>query len=333
MTNERKHVAEVYNRDDMLAFYDTLATRYGLGPAELRLMQRHCHVPGSLLVVGCGTGREALALHRHEFTPLVGIDIARRTLQIARQKCQQLSIQGIAWHQADVAHLPYRDATFNYVLMLSQVIQNIPGQTRRQQALQEVRRVLTPDGICLISSFNQPISLLYMLLLGRQAQAGFARESSSGQERGEHHVEHDPPLWLASLPLLSKIIRRIAWELHPTIQSYESPLPLTWRIGFWGWCKSVNTFRRIRNMMGAASERLLEPNDFMLDHRNFRFHLFPQAGDLFAHFPDVDEMLSDMSHAGLTLMEYRSLEELQREVVLSDTLRRSKRLLFYVAQK
>ena len=326
MNNERRNVAEVYNRDDMLAFYDVVATRYGLWSGELRLLQRYCQMSERLLVIGCGTGREVLSLQEHGFAPLVGIDIAQRTLQKARAKCRRRNLTAIWLQQADVVHLPYRDASFDHAIMLAQVIQNIPKRACRQQALREIRRVLRRDGCCLLSSFNHPISVLYMLLLGRQAKAVLNTQTSTASSKtpDSQATHHRIP---------SRTINRIAWELHPTIHSYDSPLPITWRLGFWLWRNLVNPFRTVMQAVSPEPGRWLEPNDVMIDHRNFRFRLMPQEGDLFAHFPDADEVIEDLSRAGFQLVEYRSLEELQQERNFSDTLRRSKRLLFYVAQK
>jgi hypothetical protein len=80
-------------------------------------------------------------------------------------------------------------------------------------------------------------------------------------------------------------------------------------------------------------EHLPEPNDFLLPCPDCQFHVFSRKGDLYAHFPDVDEMMEDISAAGFKLVEYRSAEEIQQESVFSEKVRRSKCLLFYVVQK
>ena len=51
------------------------------------------------------------------------------------------------------------------------------------------------------------------------------------------------------------------------------------------------------------------------------------------HFPDVNEMIEDITGTGFTLVEYRCLEELHQGVIFSERKRRSKRLLFYAARK
>ena len=126
---------------------------------------------------------------------------------------------------------------------------------------------------------------------------------------------------------VQRIIRRIIWEFHPTIWSYADPLPVTYRIGFTCACAFMNIQRRFCSRLMPEAENVLEPNDFLIDHPYIRFRLLPTGGNLFVHFPDIEEMLEDLAFAGFTVVEYRSLEELQQGQVLSEKERRSKRLI------
>ena len=116
------------------------------------------------------------------------------------------------------------------------------------------------------------------------------------------------------------------------VGSFLDPLPFWYHTGLSVLFTCMNAQRRFLRRLYPHAE-MLEPNDFMVDCLDFRFNIFSHAGDLFMHFSDVHEMIEDIEQAGFTLLDYRSAEELQDGIVFSEKRRRSKRLLFYAAQK
>lgn len=328
-----KEVAGVYNRREMVAYHADL-TAQGLSEAEQKLITQYLTSAGKILVIGCGTGREIFALRPQGFE-LVGLDLAWEMLRQAHETRLRLQDQAVPLHQGDAVHLPYRDASFAHVLMISQTIQHIPQRQRRQQALREMYRVVKPGGCCLLSAFNQPISFWYLFLLGRQQQSLF-----HAQKPVTTPFFNTLPSWVPrsdaanwASRLLGRIIRKIYWELYPPIRSYAEPLPLTTRTLFFCWRTLTNWQRRARSKLSRDAASLLEPNDMRFDFPDFRFHLCMGKGNLFMHFPDMREMLADLTAAGFELRACRSAVELERGQVFSEKLRNSQRLLFYVAQK
>jgi len=326
--NDRKHVADVYDRPDMLEYYDTLASHSGLWEEEQFLIRRYFAAPGRLLIVGCGTGRETFHLHHQDFH-ITGIDIARQTLLMARKKLRKLPGANVNFQQADVVHLPYRDRSFDNVLMLSQLIQHIPQKQCRRKALGEIVRVLKPGGHCILSAFNKPISFLYLLLLGGQYQRRFLQADRPSQQKKSTLL----PGLLKKPPIIRRLIQRIAWEIDPIIWNLSDHLPLSWRVWFFWYCTLMNAQRRVCAKLRLSPPNAPEVNDFMLDHRTFRFHYVAHEGDLYIHFPDVSEMLEDIAAAGFEPTTHRSLEELRQGTVYSEKVRRLQRLIFYVVQK
>ena len=152
-------VAGVFSRHDVVAYYDRLADLSGLTTVEQALL--HIYIPSfeSLLVAGCGTGREIFALSERGKI-LVGVDIAWNMVHKANQKRCLLQRENVKFQQGSIVHLPYRDESFEHALMFAEVIQHIPKRRCRQQALQEVFRVVKPGGYVFLSAFNQPISVL-----------------------------------------------------------------------------------------------------------------------------------------------------------------------------
>ena len=143
--DEYKQVAEVFNRYDVVEYYDVLATQFGLTNVEQQLIDRYFTPSDTVLVGGCGTGREAFPLHKQGYR-VVGLDIAWEMLRRANGKRNALQTRHLGFSQGDVVRMPYQENSFDHVLMLSQTIQHIPKHKRRQQAFREIWRVLKTGG-------------------------------------------------------------------------------------------------------------------------------------------------------------------------------------------
>ena len=110
-----------------------------------------------VLDVGCGHGLFLVETARHLTTgTAVGIDVWsqkdqwRNSPAAAIENVRRARVIGRAHvHDADARHLPFPDATFD-VVVSSLVIHNIPGRDDRARALQEIVRVLKPNGHVLI---------------------------------------------------------------------------------------------------------------------------------------------------------------------------------------
>lgn len=122
--------------------------------------------PRAVLDLGAGTGLAAAALKRRwPRATVTAVDIAAPMLQIARRR-------GRFWHpircvEADARRLPFGDASFDLVfsnLMLQWIHPHDP-------ALAEMRRVLRPGGLLLLSSFG-PETLQELRAAWRAADDG-----------------------------------------------------------------------------------------------------------------------------------------------------------------
>jgi 2-polyprenyl-3-methyl-5-hydroxy-6-metoxy-1,4-benzoquinol methylase len=111
-----------------------------------------------LLDYGCGDGKYyAHLLSKGLSSDLVhGADVSRRRIE----RCLQ-----IGWHNARVlvpgASLPYEDGMFDIVNCM-EVIEHIPF-AQCEKTVRELRRVLRPGGVLLISTPNYPIKRFYDL--------------------------------------------------------------------------------------------------------------------------------------------------------------------------
>jgi SAM-dependent methyltransferase len=106
-------------------------------------------IPGlDVLDVACGAGYGSALLARHA-RHVVGADISTETIDHARNFYAPVS--NLDFRRADCAALPFPDATFDAVVSF-ETIEHIEAQVK---FLDEVRRVLRPEGLFVLSSPNK----------------------------------------------------------------------------------------------------------------------------------------------------------------------------------
>jgi tRNA (uracil-5-)-methyltransferase TRM9 len=103
--------------------------------------------------VGCGNGRHLLPCAEN-CSYAVGVDISRKLLRIVQKKLPNKSIFNVSLIHADAVQLPLADNSLDAVLFIAS-LHNIPGKEHRSHALQEVARVLKPNGFALISVWSR----------------------------------------------------------------------------------------------------------------------------------------------------------------------------------
>lgn len=161
--------------DDYFADHPLIGT-------DLDRVAHRFQTPGSLVDLGCGTGRAALSFANRGFHPVVGVDLSGPMARAVMRKSEQL---GLAVHalQANLCQLPLPDSVFDHALLLFSTLGMIRGRAARRWALGECSRVLRPGGRLALHAHNwwvnahDPQGRLWMLsdLLARglrRAHAG-----------------------------------------------------------------------------------------------------------------------------------------------------------------
>ena len=103
--------------------------------------------------IGCGNGRHLLPC-AESCSHAVGVDISRNLLSIVQKKLHNKNIVNISLIHADVVQLPIAENSFDAVLFIAS-LHNIQGKEHRRRAVQEVTRVLKPNGVALISVWSR----------------------------------------------------------------------------------------------------------------------------------------------------------------------------------
>lgn len=141
---------------------------------------RHALKPGmTVLEVGPGNGRYSVAAARYlgEKGRLVAVDIEPKMIERVRRRMQEEGITNISTRVASVHALPFEDASFDAVYMIT-VIGEIP---QPQRAVCEFARVLRPGGVLAFSEFfPDPDYPLASTLTAWARQAGLNPKQYSG---------------------------------------------------------------------------------------------------------------------------------------------------------
>ena len=111
----------------------------------------------SVLDVGCGTGTLAIAAKRRvgDAGTVDGVDASAEMVERARKKAKR-AYSGAGFRVALAESLPFETGHFDVVLS-TVMLHHLPRAVRAQ-AIQEMRRVLKPDGRLLIVDFGKRTS-------------------------------------------------------------------------------------------------------------------------------------------------------------------------------
>jgi ubiquinone/menaquinone biosynthesis C-methylase UbiE len=150
---ERRRVRQVY---------DLIAGRYdqrvgAISPVdelfvagEARFVLPRVRPSDRVLDIGCGTGRYTLQ-YLAQGTTAVGMDLSAAMLGQADGNARASGRKG-RWVQAEMARLPFADASFDVVTCVLAAMHL--GRGERQRVFDEVARILRPGGSFVLTSKN-----------------------------------------------------------------------------------------------------------------------------------------------------------------------------------
>ena len=139
-----RSVVDYYSTPESLEYYRDRARNLGFYSVERAMVERFMSPPATVLDVGCGAGREAFELARMGYT-VTGVDVTSALVEQARILASELGMD-IEFRVGDGKSLDFADASFDYVLLISQVINYVPTHANRVGLLREARRVVKPEG-------------------------------------------------------------------------------------------------------------------------------------------------------------------------------------------
>ncbi|MDD4875637.1 MAG: class I SAM-dependent methyltransferase [Dehalococcoidales bacterium] len=117
---------------------------------ELEELAQKWH-EGKLLNLGCAHGPDFLPF-KHGFD-LYGVDISSEMLKLARKYSRKHEF-AVNLTLASVSCLPYSDETFDWAISVA-TYHHLKGIEEKQNALNELKRVLKPGGEAFITVWNR----------------------------------------------------------------------------------------------------------------------------------------------------------------------------------
>ncbi len=122
---------------------------------ERQLLESYCpDHRASILVVGCGNGRETFAIHETGFHNVQGVDITPAFVDLQRSQSRELGID-VEFTVARADALPFADEHFDVLTMFVNIYGHITPRSLRLEVLDEARRVLKPGGILFIEATSR----------------------------------------------------------------------------------------------------------------------------------------------------------------------------------
>ncbi|NQT81141.1 MAG: signal peptidase I [Candidatus Aminicenantes bacterium] len=137
-------VAEKYDGKEEVEFHSRILSE-GLEKWEKDVITKYVKPKTRILDVGCGAGREAIALTKMGFK-VTGIDISPNMINkaIKNAKKEKLNIQ---FKVQNVADITCPTKSFDYVLFSRAVYSYIPTKKLRVKILKKIKDILKPDGM------------------------------------------------------------------------------------------------------------------------------------------------------------------------------------------
>jgi len=217
--------------------------------------------PNRLLVLGCGTGREALAWAAAlPQSRVVGVDLSSASLRHANQMAQELGINNVDWHQEDLLRLPPAFTDYDLVIA-SGVLHHLPDPNAGFQA---VTRLVRPGGLIKLALYSE---------LARKPLV-LAREILCSTMAGDHSQE---ALVRARVKLIEQLAQDKSLSCLPRIQEFFD-LDGCWDL-FFHPCESSFSLSGIQEVMTHFKLHFLGFEwDDDLSLRQFRA-LFPSDPD------------------------------------------------------
>jgi len=133
--------------------YSRGSVSQGLGPDEAALVGRFFDPASRVLDVGCGAGREAIAL-AHRGLRVTAIDVVAAMIEQARREAAHAGVT-VTFEVKSVTAFDAPPNSFDHVLFSLLVYAYIPSPGRRIDTLKRVRGALRKGGTVVFSAYNR----------------------------------------------------------------------------------------------------------------------------------------------------------------------------------
>lgn len=144
-----------YNSKENQKFYYDCIKNIGLWQAEEFLIKKYAKKNSKILDLGCGAGRTTFGFYELGYKNITGLDLSDKLIESAKQFAtkQQINIEFVCGDACNLAE--FSNNSFDIVFFSYNGFTNIPTKTLREQALNEIFRVLKNNGIYIFTAHNR----------------------------------------------------------------------------------------------------------------------------------------------------------------------------------
>jgi SAM-dependent methyltransferase len=143
-----------FSEEACVSHYVDATVNIGLWQAEENVLGKNFKTKDTLLEIGCGAGRISLGLWELGYHQVIGTDLARPMVAAARELARKLEY-AVPFRVADATSLPFEDNLFDGAIFGFNGLMQIPGRALRVTALNEIRRVVRPGGIFVLTTHDR----------------------------------------------------------------------------------------------------------------------------------------------------------------------------------
>ena len=126
----------------------------GCYPWEEAVYAAHLPSHGRIGLIGCGAGRDVLALARQGHA-VEGVDVSNKLIQAARRYCSQAQVDAELFC-ADVRAFEFPKEAYDAFIFSNFTYGYLPGSLQRVRILKRLRRKLAPDGRVILFYYKMP---------------------------------------------------------------------------------------------------------------------------------------------------------------------------------
>lgn len=182
--------------------------------------------PLRILEIGCGAGVLCLELAPQADT-VMGIDVSQVALHFANRVKTHARVTNVAFFQGDAEHLPFANACFD-VVICSEVLEHV---LQPDQALREIKRVLTPEGTVFLSTpcalslsdLTMNIARRFLPRLESEQNVQFDKKTYLAVQRNATETQALSTAWFVRVherfqyTLLSALFRRSGFDVRQAV--------------------------------------------------------------------------------------------------------------------
>ncbi len=147
-----QEVSDCFSRPNLLKEMNDRAF-IGLREWETKVVETYFPKSGSVLDIGCGAGREAIALTK-QGNSVTGVDVSQAQLELAKANACQAGLE-IQFARVDGLHLP--EGPYDAIVLWAQLLGNIADPADQRALLENCRRVLRHGGILSASGHHKAL--------------------------------------------------------------------------------------------------------------------------------------------------------------------------------